>query len=305
MKKFLQSILLFVPFMITVYIVCIFIAGTYFPSNLKPNINYRICSYGHMFSRLQEAKTTSDVDILFLGSSHAYRGFDTRIYAEHQLKTFNLGSSSQSPIQTKLLLSRYLNNINPKTVVYEVFPETFTMDGVESSVDIIANDKNDLESIKMAFTINNIKTYNTLIYGFTIDILNLNKHTQEALKKDNDTYITGGFVEKEMNYYAPTKMDTLSWIYNEKQFEAFEQILTDLKAANINIILVYAPITSSYYNSITNSEAFDSRMMQMGTYYNFNKILTLNDSLHFYDEHHLNQDGVELFNNKLLEIIKK
>jgi len=305
MRKFIQSILLFFPFIITVYIVCIFVAGTFFPSQLKPNINYRICSYGHMFSRLQAAETIQDVDILFLGSSHAYRGFDTRIYSEHHLKTFNLGSSSQTPIQTKLLLSRYLNNINPKTIIYEVFPETFTMDGVESSVDIIANDKNDIASIKMAITINNINTYNTLIYGFTVDLLNLNKNIQEATKKDNDTYIPGGFVEKEMQYYTPVAIDTQRWIYNEKQLVAFEEILAILKSANISVILVYAPITSTYYNSILNNEAFDKKMIQMGEYYNFNKILTLNDTLHFYDEHHLNQTGVELFNNKLLEIIKK
>ena len=38
-------------------------------------------------------------------------------------------------------------------------------------------------------------------------------------------------------------------------------------------------------------------------YYNFNEILTLNDSLSFYDYDHLNQNGVELFNKKLIELL--
>ena len=38
-------------------------------------------------------------------------------------------------------------------------------------------------------------------------------------------------------------------------------------------------------------------------YYNFNTLLNLEDSLHFYDSHHLNQTGVERFNTKLIEIL--
>lgn len=305
MKRFITSILLFIPFIILVYILGVFIVGRFFPANLKPNINYRICSYGHMYSRLQEAETTQNVDVLFLGSSHAYRGFDTRIYSENSIKTFNLGSSSQTPIQTQVLLNRYLNNLNPKTVIYEVFPETFTMDGVESSIDIIANDKNDMESIKMALTINNIKTYNTLIYGLIQDCFNLNKNMQEPLVKGDDTYIPGGFVEKEMQFFKPVTIDTLHWAFNEKQFEAFEEVLSLLKSKNIKIILVYSPITKAYYNAVKNNDEFDKLMMQYGTYFNYNTILNLNDSLHFYDEHHLNQNGVKIFNETILELVEK
>ena len=92
-------------------------------------------SYGHMYSRISEIKNQEDVDILFLGSSHAYRGFDTRIFLENGYKSFNLGSSAQTPTQTKVLVERYLGSLNPELVIYEVYPKTFTMDGVESSLD--------------------------------------------------------------------------------------------------------------------------------------------------------------------------
>lgn len=35
------------------------------------------------------------------------------------------------------------------------------------------------------------------------------------------------------------------------------------------------------------------------------EIMNLNDSLYFYDSHHLNQIGVELFNEKLINILKE
>ena len=46
-------------------------------------------------------------------------------------------------------------------------------------------------------------------------------------------------------------------------------------------------------------------MTKYSTYYNFNKIVTLNDSLHFYDSHHLNQNGVEIFNKRLIKILNE
>src|SRR5690554_4580115 len=101
-------------------------------------------------------------------------------------------------MQTKVLLDRYLTSLNPKVVIYEVYPVVFTLDGVESSLDIIANDENDLNSIEMALKIDNIKTYNTLLYGFTCDFLSLNKSFIEPVVKGNDKYISGGFVEKKI-----------------------------------------------------------------------------------------------------------
>jgi hypothetical protein len=44
-------------------------------------------------------------------------------------------------------------------------------------------------------------------------------------------------------------------------------------------------------------------MRTYGVYYNFNELLELEDELHFYDEDHLNQSGVEIFSAKLIEIL--
>ena len=143
MKNFISNTVLFLLFLSIFYSTFLIIWVHYAPSRFKPNIIYNMGSYGFMYSRLSEIKNYENTNILFLGSSHAYRGFDTRIFLDKGLKSFNLGSSSQTPLQTKVLLKRYLERLNPKLVIYEVYPETFTIDGVESSLDIIANDKND------------------------------------------------------------------------------------------------------------------------------------------------------------------
>ncbi len=305
MKKVIIKTSVFLFFAGLFYIAALFIWARYSPSIYKPNINYRIGSYGHLYTRLSEVRKNKDVDILFLGSSHAYRGFDTRIFSHHGLKTFNLGSSSQTPIQTIVLLNRYLETLNPKTIIYEVYPETFMCDGVESSLDIIANDKNDSYSVEMAFKINNIKTYNTLIYGIIHDLFNLNKSYVEPIVRGNDKYIPGGYVEKEISYYKPEELDNRSIAINDDQLQSFAEIVNKVKGKGIKLILVYAPIPHSNYIRYSNNKYFDSLMESYSEYYNFNEVMTLNDSLHFFDSHHLNQNGVELFDAELIKTIEQ
>ena len=303
MEKFIKSILLFTPFSIVMYILLIILWGDYAPNFLKKNLNYEVGSYGHMYSRLQEIKDVKDVDILFLGSSHTYRGFDPRVFKQYGLNTFNLGSSAQSHIQTEILLKRYLDTSNPKLIIYEVYPGTFASDGVESSLDIIANDKNDFESIRMALIQNHVKVYNTLIYGFYRDFSKKNINFVEEAVKGDDTYVEGGYVEKELQYFEPTEFKRTEWYLNSKQFYYFENALRLIKKRNIPFILVQAPIAPSRYRAYSNNSDFDDIMRKYGIYYNFNEIVELNDRMHFYNSHHLNQDGVKIFNKKLIEIL--
>lgn len=305
MKRFIKSIALFAALLVVFYPAALFLWGMLAPSFVKSNLNYPLAYSGHSFTRLKEVKTTRSVDVLFLGSSLAYRGFDTRIFHANGLSSFNLGSSNQTPIQTKVLLNRYLQPLNPKVIVYEVQPEVFSVDGVESALDILANDPNDLNSIKMAMELNHIKVYNTLLYAFMRDALGLNSSFVEPLSKDDDRYIAGGFVEKQMRFYKSASQQPKAWQFNPRQVSAFREIVSRIKDQKIELILVKAPVTQSLYRSYSHTQEFDHLMRQTSTYYNFNEMLSLDDSLHFYDAFHLNQQGVKLFNDKLIELIKE
>ena len=303
MKNFISNTVLFLLFLSIFYSTFLIIWVHYAPSRFKPNIIYNMGSYGFMYSRLSEIKNYENTNILFLGSSHAYRGIDTRIFLDNGLKSFNLGSSSQTPLQTKVLLKRYLERLNPKLVIYEVYPETFTIDGVESSLDIIANDKNDLHSIEMALKINNIKIYNTLIYCFTRDLLGLDNSFSVPKIIGNEKYISGGYVEKELSFYKASEFEKKEISLRDYQLVSFLEIVKMIKNKNIELIFVYAPIPKVNYQRYSNNHYFDSVMSTYSKFYNFNEIIDLNDSLHFFDSHHLNQNGVKIFNNKLIELL--
>jgi hypothetical protein len=314
MKQFLLNILKFIPLAVVFYVLLVVFWGEVMPDRYRKNLLYNRASFGHTLSRLTDASHTKDVDILFLGASTCYRGFDTRYFESKGFSSFNLGSSSQTPINTHLLLKRYLEHLNPKLVVYEVYPETFQIDGVESTLDITANDRVDTYSAQMVFKTLNAKTLNTYIYASYRQILGENSSFRQPKRRETDTYIDrNGFVERDLTYFkyltyekemVKGKVKKKEWIIRPEQQAAFEATIALLKAEKIPFVLVRAPITSRLNDSYENNAAFDAYIQQQGRYYNFNKRLQLNDSLDFYDAVHLNRNGVKVFNEALYEQLK-
>lgn len=305
MKKFLKQIVVAAGFMSLFYVFAIGVIGLVRPE-IFPNLPYFQGKYGHMYTRSNEAVKYSGVDILFMGSSRAYRGFDTRIFESHGLDVFNFGSSAQTPVQTLALAKQYLDTLNPKLVVIEVFPSGFASDGVESSVDILSNNRIDCNVVEMAFKVNHIKVYNVMVLAILKQVLGIDADFQERPKKDGDTYVSGGFVEKEFKYNRALKPPNKRNLdFEPFQKKAFKELLNLLKEKEIEFLLVEAPSTTVRYQSISNHKELESFLTAHGTYLNFNERLQLNDSLHFYDQSHLNQDGVEIFNTAFIDWLRE
>lgn len=302
MLKFIKHSIFFSGFAFLLYLFFIYVCGKTMPSEFTPNIHYIKGAFGHMYKRTEEAKQTHNIDVLVIGSSHAFRGFDPRIFESYGLKMFNLGSSSQSPMQTKVLLERYYSQLNPKTVIYEVYPRILLSDGVEASMDLLSNDKNDFKSLKMAVRLNHAKVYNTLFYASLDQLLSLESYKQEFRKVD-DLYIPGGYVEKDFKTYKYDSVINERWPISQDSFEGFNEIIDFFERKDVKLFAVFAPITTAMYKSQKNTNTFVNEIEKRTPLYDFNTIINLDDSLHFYDRHHMNQKGVELFNKKLIETI--
>lgn len=301
MKKFIHSLISFTVLVLALYVPLLFIWGDTMPYWLYTSLKYK---KGHSSTivMLDEARHTKNPDILILGSSHAYRGFDVRIFGNAGYTTLNMGTSSQTPLQTYVLLQRYLKSIHPKFVIYEVYPLTFANRGIEGAADLISNDNNDSLSYNMGLKINHLITYNTLAYGYYHDFTHGLPETPIADLPPEDTYIPGGYVEKKVTYFKnvpPGKKYDI--IFDKNQCDAFEKIIALLKRHGIRYTLVFAPVPKSNYNLYKNSEAIERYFRSYGEYFDYNKKVILDDSLHFFDDNHLNQRGVELFNRELLK----
>ncbi len=304
MRKFVKNCALFSLGSLCVYVLALLVWGTWMPNILKPNLINDIETGGMTQLRLKEAKTTQQKNILFLGSSHTYRSFDPRIFESAGYSSFNLGTSSQSHLQTEVLLQRYLKQIQPQLVVYEVYPETFWYDGLESGLDLIKEDTIDYWTLQMSLKINNIKAYNALVYEYLMQMLGKEKKIM-PYNQGVDTYIQGGFVARKMQHATIQNFSSEYIHFSTLQFNSFKRNIQFIKNQGCKVLLVFAPIPPSKYKLLEGLPHFDSVMQEQAQYIDFNTCLNLNDSLDFYDASHLNQKGINLFNPILIDSIKR
>lgn len=303
MRKFLITTGLFLLSSSGFYILYIIIWGSLVPDLYMKNLVYTVNNNSHMYSRLEEVKSYSPVEILFLGSSHSFTAFDPRIFEEEGYSSFNLGSAAQTHIQTQYLLDNHLRSLNPEIVVYEVFPHIFTIDGVASTIDLVMNDDFNADLGLMVFKTKNLMALNVLFFDTYVELNNSKKNYLN--KRITEQYVSGGYVEKKMDFN--NEMSTASeeeWKPLPKQVEAFDENLRIIREKGAEVLLVRAPYTEGYKN-YSNPEELRDFFRSRGIYLDFKDQVNLNDSLDFYDSHHLNQNGVEKFNNAFIEVLKE
>lgn len=303
MRKFLQNILKFTVFSIIFYLVFLSIWSWLMPPFMAKNVRNCIGCYGHLNTRIKEIPEFNNVDILVLGSSHAYRGFDPRVFEKHGIQVFNLGSSAQTPIQTYVLLNQYLNELNPKLVILEVYAGTLGIDGVESSLDLAANNRIDQYYLSTLPYLKNLQTINSTIYGSFRQLFDLDRNFIEDSIQDESHYIRGGYVQTRFSENPLNEEKVKPWIINENQLTYLKKNIAFLKENNYQFIMVQAPISTKLFESKTNNSEIDQLYSSLGSYVSFQNKLILNDTLDFYDSNHLNQQAVERFNEYLIEYL--
>ena len=301
MKKFVCNLVVFSLFAACFYIVALLVT----PNNAKKNFNYNTSDIGYLYNRIRDIDSFQNVQVLILGSSHAYRSFDVRIFKQAGVSAFNLGSSSQTPIQTLQLLREHFSRLKPKLVIFEVNPLIFSMDGVESSLDVIDNDSITPQTWKMAWGVQHLKTWNSLLYASVLQAFN--KKTFRKPSVDTiDVYIPGGYVENNSTKFRAGVNTNQNQPISDKQIAYFKKVIQFLKVQNVPVILVQAPVTADFYKSNPPSKAFNHCIAETKLpYYNYNLLLALKDSVHFMDVHHLNKTGARVFNHAFLPVLQK
>jgi hypothetical protein len=314
MKRFVISVIIFALLCILGYLAYLFIWGA-IPKTREQDFVLRDSRFtyrpqsGFVHLMLREANEFKDLDILFVGSSHAYGGFDVRVFEKYGFRTFVLGIAGLDPIVAQELLNRYLGSLNPKLVIYEISPERFRNSSRAAEV-LIDNDNLNIQSLKMALRMNRIEVYNALLYRSMRELLKLDSNMLQPprVKENRDgtrsTYISG-FIEANANAHfngAEEKYQRTKINLSPRQLNTFKEITSGFKDRKTKYILVFTPFSKVYYNHYENIDEFDSLMRQYGEYYNFNKILNLSDSC-FRDATHLLPAGAEIFSAKVAGLI--
>lgn len=299
MKKFVRRLLFFLPVAFISYVLLIWIMGDL---GLVRTAITRMGEEGHINSRVKDIRNYHDVDILFLGSSHCYRTFDTRFYAANGYTCFNLGSSNQTPIQTYVLLSQYLDSLNPSQVIFEVHPDIMRNDGVESAVNILCNTPLTCQTTQMAFSLHNMKVLNTWLYAIYNQKI---CHRLESFREDTliraFRYIPGGYCEVDTNEFVRKKYPRTTLTINPKQLEALKKCLQLFHDRNIPYTLVEIQDAYQLRKSFTNHSWFEEQMSALGPYHY--EILPMVDTIHFFNSNHLDKPGIELYNQHLIDYL--
>lgn len=302
LRQFVHNVLLFLSIaFLVVFVGIILLGGT----GLLRNVKYHLGMWDLTYTRMHEVSEYKNVDILFVGSSHCYRTFDTRFYSAQGLRTFNMGSSNQTPLQTLMLLRLYLDSLSPRMVVIEVHPDLMSNDGVESSIYLANNMLPSFEMARMSLTTYNLKSVLSMIYSAVRNTFFEDYSSYiEPLEDAENRYVPGGFVERKGGIYQPEPHPAVSIDMKDFQLDALQKCLSLLSKRGIPYLLVEVPGTEALMDAYEGHEEFVRQMQRAGNYF-YLRPNGLCDTLHFYDDDHFNQRGVELYNRCFYDSVLK
>jgi hypothetical protein len=274
------------------------------------NIPAGIKARGDTVRRLQDLSRMHDVDILFVGSSHCYRAFDPRIFAEQGLTSFNMGSAVQSPVNSFFLLRPHIARLKPRLIIFESYWAIFRIDGAESFLDLSAAMPPGRELARMAWATGSPLAWN----GFLIRALELRRNLGEGAAMPilaEERYVGDGFVERipgpAVPYLAP---DPSNVKIEPEQLRYLRELLRIAREAGARALVVVQPMPAATVDSFLNRDKINQTLSALALsegaeFLDFNQYMSLDGPEYFYDSDHLTQKGVEAFDRRLLQELKQ
>jgi hypothetical protein len=234
-------------------------------------------------------------DAIVLGSSHAYRGYDPRIFEQSGINLFNAGTSAQNAKGSLVLYNEYLRD-RSDVFILDIYDPVFELEGTESNMRLIQNvTTNDAA---FDFVKQEVKMYT--LNALAVRMASLNPIDEAP----NSDYIKNGFCEKKGILYAVEPLNDSVFDANEEMFEAFETVIKQMQADGKRIVLCSHPLPASpglhnYHDKFL--ARFTPLIQRLGVQYidltYYTEGFGINE---FADLSHLNQQGVELYNRLLL-----
>lgn len=261
--------------------------------------------------RFREAEEVAErdepIDVVVVGSSHAYRGFDPRVFSEAGLRLVNLGSTNQTPLNSRFLVERYVPKLGPKLVLFEVYYATLTGDGFEASRDLVVNTPWTWEMQRMAFATRHLGAIQfTLAKGLGL-VADETKVVQRPI--EGERYVTGGYCEAGGPRRALSDRDPFTVAVLTRQLDHLVDATAIARDRGANVVWVTHPLLRDHREALTNYDEVHGQIAEAAAearvaYFNFDGVLALDPLAHFADFHHLDAEGVKLFDEALIEALR-
>jgi len=254
---------------------------------------YRIC---------KDWKGSSDNDLLVIGSSHAYRGYDPRIFQRNGIDMYSAGSGFQNTLASFVLLENIFIPKKNDIVIIDLFDQTFEGDGVGSYARLIQNVTSYTAATELARRQPDIRTFNSLMCRIFSD--------QSRIEvPDEPGYLYNGYCPKNDTAVISSSEIRKIPSFNMSFVKYLKETIRLIKSQNAHPIAVSHPQPKTLTNETFHKEFLELVMPVLQEegilYLDYNSNHNLNNSEHFADSNHLNQAGVELFNSKLISDMKE
>lgn len=318
MRSFLLRFVKYALVAAAAYALFALLVGNLGLENRVPNTLNLTGEFDRSLLRFREAETAEPVDMVFLGSSHTYRGFDPRIMADANVAAFNLGSSAQTPLNSHRLLQRYIGNLQPQVVVLEMYWGVFeSTDGSEASINIACNAPASLDFLAMTLQSKDVRTVNSVLTNYASRI-RFPLETAKQIDYGNDVYVMGGYSETHRKSTAAQEVKKLKPYTSSIapiQLHYLDKIRVLCEENNATLVLVRTPVTTEYFNALSNLNEVTEPMLQYAAahqlvFHDFNEdvqqgTLQLQTGRDFYDKNHLGQSGVDRFNAHFISFLRQ
>jgi hypothetical protein len=242
-------------------------------------------------------------DVIVLGSSHAYRGYDPEIFKSHEMKMYNLGTSNQHMMCTYHIAKNLINKDNCKVLVLDMFDRVFSNNDIESKSDIIQNVNDDKTAIEIALSSDDIRAFNMITLRY------FNK-TIQPINTDTNDYNNGFLAARK--FLDPKKKDVekMKWKYkaDKSQKKYLDLLLAHCLKNGIKVVAVSHSAPEIY--PIVEHHKFISDISPILNkngvkYYDYTYDKEMGSLIYYSDPTHLNHIGVIKFNKKLINDLKK
>ena len=286
---------------------------------------------------MHDLYTQEDAEIVFVGASRYYRGIDPEVVDRYtNKKSLNIGSSAQTTKDTYYMLKEMFKTNSPKYVVIDVNRRRlYDIEKLMSSQALISNTKMSTNKISWLTSIHNYEDYyNALFPGFfraTPEYIFSKEPSKNIKQKTNKRY-------REYDYdFFNTKQNAYKgrgYIYTERQYkegqtgkkgaseqwdvrEVHEDKLVwlekavelcyqhDAKVLFASMPVAYGNMHGNYQNYLDYANAYSQQLgIDFADFNLVKKSKFQRKDTYFYDRHHMNVYGSELFGETFGQYIR-
>lgn len=265
------------------------------------------------------------LDLVFLGSSYSYRSFIPAYFdSVLDINSFNLGSSTQTPMTSYFVLKEALRYQKPKLVIMEVCDNTLSItDNYKSgihNIDFIRSLDIRVELMISHFNLSQIAEYMIPMYRFnnykTALFTGRKKKIRHMVDKDvYSKYYNGGYVAtfpksnfKEVNFSNTSQKIDRQW--DSEQLKYLNKVSILCSENGIELICVVHPVNPTIFRNIINYQDLSKKYHSLEEindieFIDFNLASTDIKTQDFYDANHLFYEGALKISAELASRLKR